>query len=309
MVTALTRRLVATVAVIVFVAGACGADSDNANDASPSDVGGSLSTSTQPGLTATIPGRPGTTARSRGTATSSRNGGPGDSPADNRPAGDSAARLAAQGPPGAFAGVLLAAGPADDLVLDVLVQPGASADAGAIAQIRELLASASGKSVGVRGPTTLNSSKDVHDADDIRRLSDDQGKPAQGDGVAVIHLLYLDGRFTEEGALGVAVRGDVFAVFPDQIAGAATPFVSRERIERAVVTHELGHILGLVDLYLDERRDDSAHPGHSPNRQSVMYWAVESDLVTQVLGGPPPVDFDSADQADLRKIRDGAPSS
>jgi hypothetical protein len=105
----------------------------------------------------------------------------------------------------------------------------------------------------------------------------------------------------------VTVRGDVIGIFPDQVAGAATPFVSRARIERAVATHELGHVLGLVDLYLDEGRDDPDHPGHSTNPRSVMYWAVEADVVTQVLGGPPPVDFDAADQADLREIRDGAP--
>ena len=76
-------------------------------------------------------------------------------------------------------------------------------------------------------------------------------------------------------------------------------------MERAVVTHEMGHLLGLVDLVLDDKRGDPAHPGHSTNRGSVMFWAVETSLVGQVLGGPPPVDFDSDDVADLRKIRTG----
>jgi hypothetical protein len=64
--------------------------------------------------------------------------------------------------------------------------------------------------------------------------------------------------------------------------------------------------MGLVDLYLDDNRDDPDHPGHSTNPHSVMYWAVETDLVAQVLDGPPPVSFDAADQADLQKIHAGA---
>jgi hypothetical protein len=37
-----------------------------------------------------------------------------------------------------------------------------------------------------------------------------------------------------------------------------------------------------------------------------MYWAVESSLVTQVLAGGPPRDFDAEDLADLAALRNGA---
>jgi hypothetical protein len=36
-----------------------------------------------------------------------------------------------------------------------------------------------------------------------------------------------------------------------------------------------------------------------------MYWAVESSLVTQLLSGGPPRNFDADDLADLRAIRGG----
>ena len=136
-------------------------------------------------------------------------------------------------------------------------------------------------------------------------LADAQGTPNLA-GVAVVHVLYLAGRFEKDGVLGVSVRGDTLAIFTDEIASSTSPFVTGARLEQAVVTHELGHLLGLVDLYLNDNRDDADHPGHSVNRNSVMYWAVETSLVGQVLGGPPPVDFDSDDLADLRRIHSGA---
>jgi hypothetical protein len=106
--------------------------------------------------------------------------------------------------------------------------------------------------------------------------------------------------------LGVTVRADTTAVFPDRIASATSPLVTRHRLEQAVDTHELGHVLGLVDLARDTGRADRDHPGHSTNTRSVMYWAVESSLIGQVLTGPPPRDFDAADLADLEALRNGA---
>jgi hypothetical protein len=173
------------------------------------------------------------------------------------------------------------------------------------ARLAQILHDQSGKTVAVHGPKQLDDSNQIHNADEIRRLADTQGEPDGAD-VAVLHLLYLAGRFDQDGVLGVTVRADTIAVFSDAIAAATSPLVGAARIERAVVTHELGHVLGLVDLFLDDHRDDVDHPGHSTNRNSVMYWAVESNVVAQLFGGPPPVDFDSADLADLRSIHGGA---
>jgi hypothetical protein len=95
-------------------------------------------------------------------------------------------------------------------------------------------------------------------------------------------------------------------VFSDQVAASSTPIVSRSEIEDAVLMHELGHVLGLVDLARNTGRADPEHPGHSKNQRSVMYWAVESSLIGQVLTGSPPKDFDQQDLADLRALREGA---
>lgn len=99
----------------------------------------------------------------------------------------------------------------------------------------------------------------------------------------------------------------MLASYVDVVSRATVPGLSRETVETAVLTHETGHLLGLVDLYLATGRQDSAHPGHSSNKGSVMYWAVETtDLVTAFGQGGPPRNFDAADLADLANIRDGA---
>jgi hypothetical protein len=50
--------------------------------------------------------------------------------------------------------------------------------------------------------------------------------------------------------------------------------------------------------------EDPAHPNHSNNPGSVMYWAVEDISIRNVLRGGPPPDFDDADRADLAMLRE-----
>jgi hypothetical protein len=94
-------------------------------------------------------------------------------------------------------------------------------------------------------------------------------------------------------------------VFTDRVASSEGGLGDPHAVQRAVTTHEVGHVLGLVDLFLATGRADKEHPGHSTNRNSVMYWAVESSLVGDLLTGGPPQDFDDADLADLATIRRG----
>jgi hypothetical protein len=165
----------------------------------------------------------------------------------------------------------------------------------------------SDKPVDVRPVRSLPGGAKAWTADDLRATADATSTVGQGGGRAVLHLLQVHGTFEgSEEVLGVAVRGDVIAFFPDSIEGSATPLVSAAAVEDAVVLHELGHVLGLVDLARNTGRADPDHPGHSRNTHSVMYWAVESSLVGQVLNGAPPKDFDGDDLADLAALRSGA---
>jgi hypothetical protein len=126
------------------------------------------------------------------------------------------------------------------------------------------------------------------------------------EGTRLLRFAFVHGE-SAQGAdvLGISLTGDFAAVFVDQVDASATGLVSPATIERAVAVHELGHLLGLVDLHLHTGRADPAHPGHSSDKRSVMYWAVDSSVVGDLLTGGPPQDFDAQDLADLRRIAAG----
>ena len=74
-----------------------------------------------------------------------------------------------------------------------------------------------------------------------------------------------------------------------------------------MLTHEVGHLLALVSIGYDSPhdRDDPDSPGHSTERGSVMYAAVEDISVASLLTGGPPDDFDRFDRDDLAGLRRG----
>jgi hypothetical protein len=203
---------------------------------------------------------------------------------------------------GSFAPGILSPKQSGEVVVELRQQSGASPQQASIDHLTSVLRDVAQKTVtGAQGAGIGGGGKNWS-ADELRALGG--AGLAQGNGRAVIHLLFVHGTFEgDDSVLGVAVRGDTAAVFVDRVHAAATPLVGSTGIEVAVVTHEVGHLLGLVDLFLHTGRQDPAHPGHSTDQNSVMYWAVESDIVAQLLQGGPPRDFDSADLADLAAIR------
>lgn len=213
-------------------------------------------------------------------------------------------RPSATGGPGSAAAWLLRTTGARQIVVQVLTHAGAEPRRATLDRLEEVLGDASGKPVSVVGGRSP-APRQVWSGGDLRAAADEAAVTAE-DGTAVVRFLFVGGRSAEgDGVLGVAASGDVAAVFSDRVDGAATGLASPAAIERAVAVHELGHLLGLVDLVLDTGRVDPEHPGHSSNRRSVMYWAVESSLVGDLLAGGPPQRFDEQDLADLAAIRGG----
>lgn len=285
-------RRVALVAVLALLA-ACGDDDD--------EVGVDESTTTV------------VSAPSGGsTATTSPITTPDGSPAPTAPFGAPETTVAAEtpaspdvgGPPGSAAAFFLRPDPAASVVVEVSAEEGAQPSSGTITHVASTLEGVSGKTVRTtRGGAIAG--QNAWTSAELRAAADAAAVTRQGER-AVLRILFVHGDFADaENVLGVAVRADVAVIFADAVQESASPIVGPDAIETAVTMHEVGHLLGLVDLHLETGREDPDHPGHSTNRSSVMYWAVESTLVTDLLTGGPPRDFDDTDRADLAAIRRG----
>jgi hypothetical protein len=141
---------------------------------------------------------------------------------------------------------------------------------------------------------------------------------------AAIYIVYLNGQRrgdpnppNPEGVIGAAVAGTVIVVFPDKLNLVALPDFQKENLRTAVIVHEIGHILSLVNIgYTSPRGGDHVDPSargcgggspcHSNNRDSVMYWALESTgVATQFVGRDIPTRYDANDLADLADRRAG----
>ncbi|MBW3537262.1 MAG: hypothetical protein KY395_05760 [Actinobacteria bacterium] len=192
----------------------------------------------------------------------------------------------------------------EDLTVEMLAQSGAEPSSGAYSHLVSTLSSVAGRDVGRSGPITIDGGARNWTAGELQSTADSLAvRPA---GSATIRALFVHGTFQgSDRVLGVAVRGDVMAIFIDQVRKTGGLVGNSSGVERAVILHEAGHLLGLVDLYLNTGRADPDHPGHSSNRESVMYWAVESTAISQVFGANPPDSFDDADRADLARIKSG----
>lgn len=282
---------------------ACGGGGDDPV-AGTGDPGTQLdTTASTSGSTATAAGPADTTATSVIPSVPPGTDGGAPAPSTTAPA---AAAVDGHVPVGAFAPALLRPDLSSRLVLEVHAD--AQPAEATLAHARDVLAEVSDKPVAVVQAAAPEAGARAWTAAELRDAADAGARTPQGGGVAVVRLLFVRGTFEgDDDVLGVAVRGDVAAVFVDRVAAAGGLLGGgTSAVEASVTTHELGHLLGLVDLYLATNRADPDHPGHSSNRASVMHWAVESSLIGELLGADPPRDFDADDLGDLAAIRAGA---
>ena len=307
-------RLVAIGMALTLLATACtrggqSSDDEHALGNSGSDTTAADGNGSGPSGGSNGGGGTGTTVRKQTSTTAKGDSGGGGTTTTTGSGGSTTTRptapvdTGARGGPGAYARTLLQPQRSERIVVELLVQQGAAPRQATRDHVTSVLRDASGKPVTVDGPVALPAGDGTTTDAEIRELADRHGRAAQTTERAVVRLLFLNGRYVpEDGVLGVAVRGDTAAVFSQQVRNTSRPLPA-DALEVAVTTHEVGHLLGLVDLVLHTGRQDPKHEGHSPNEESVMYWAIESSLVFQVLSGPPPRDFDADDRRDLATIR------
>jgi len=165
----------------------------------------------------------------------------------------------------------------------------------------------------------FDSDDDRYTLEEIVELEREHRTSWRHDGTIVLYVLYLNGEYSgNRNALGLAYYADAFVVFKERIEDVATtrldnPFlVSSNDIEKSVLVHEFGHLLGLVNINYRSGRDheDPEHENHCIHEDCVMNAQIETTAIANLIntGGTsnkPPTDFCADCQADLHTIAGG----
>jgi hypothetical protein len=147
-------------------------------------------------------------------------------------------------------------------------------------------------------------------------LHDQWHSTPTSDDVLRTHILYLDGEYEQSTTLGFAVGHKYISIFAERIqtgCDSSALCLDAERVEAVVLTHELGHIIGLVNngIPMVQPHEHPDAPRHSNNRESIMWPETDTTTIFALLsplGMGLADDFDAADRADVCISRGRCPA-
>jgi hypothetical protein len=209
-------------------------------------------------------------------------------------------------PVGASSKDILTSATYRSLVVEIQYMQGYAPDAAAISHLVSMISSVSNKPMGVTFmtkeiPPSTSPSLSVNDVIEIERLNRTQF--TTGDKIA-LYILYTNGTYTSGNVLGIAYKNTSTAVFgktiQDNSGGLTQP--SRTKLEATAMEHEIGHLMGLVDLgaAMQTNHKDAAHGNHCTNNTCLMHYTAETtDILGFLLTGNIP-EFDANCKDDLR---------
>jgi hypothetical protein len=204
------------------------------------------------------------------------------------------------------------------IIVEVDAVAGLEPDPAAIDLLRTTLATVTGKTIALTGPTVIPAQGGDYSMHDLARIHHDTaffGPEGYVDGGrTVLHVLYLDGRADgddlEHRTLGRTLMAEGAVVIFRTSYSSAHRLVDGEwtdataEMDAHVLLHEVGHALGLVGNGIPQVRDhgDPASPGHSRYPESVMYHHPPM-TPKQLVTGPVSTTLDVDDLADLAAFR------
>ncbi|MEO6452725.1 MAG: M12 family metallo-peptidase [Ginsengibacter sp.] len=197
---------------------------------------------------------------------------------------------------GASANELLASSKYTSLKIEIQYMPGFPPDANALNNTMAFLNSLINKPAGiVVTQTQINSSgKSSIDINDIASIEQNNRTTFSSGNQISVYILFADAGYSDPKVLGVAYRNTSLCLFAKIINNnsGAIGQVSRTKLETAVLEHEIGHILGLVDIGspMQTNHKDGAHGNHCNNTNCLMYYTSETtDLLGFLVTGNIPV--------------------
>jgi len=151
--------------------------------------------------------------------------------------------------------------------------------------------------------------KGSYSLDEIRKIEDDSRTEFSSKKSIATYFLFVDGSYSEDTAdgkvLGLAYFNTSMVIFEGTITDLTGGFGEPElyKLETLVLTHEFGHILGLVNLgsAMQAEHQDEAHGNHCDNQDCLMNWEAEGgNAVQNLLGNAPIPELDANCLNDLQ---------
>ena len=181
----------------------------------------------------------------------------------------------------------------DQLIVEVVSVDGYGPNPDALDNLADLLNQRLKKPAGITFvQRTIEPTGNVSfTANDLRTLEDEvRTEYAEEDKLAG-YIFYADAEYAENTesskVLGVAYSSTAMCIFKETIQdhsgglGEASELV----LESAVLMHEFGHVLGLVNNGTPMTQDHEGESGHCDNEDCLMYYAAETSDMLGILGG------------------------
>jgi hypothetical protein len=204
------------------------------------------------------------------------------------------------------------------LKIELDLQSGLAPRAGAADQLIDALSGVVDKPGGI---VIVEDESDLPAADDgiwtfgeLQALAGERVGIEESDGEISLHTMWLGGEYEQSNVVGVAWGNRHLAMFGERIDSACNGLLigalTCSLAEATIWTHEVGHVIGLVDRGTPMVNDhkDPDHPAHDVSRESVMYWAYDgtdfTELVT-ALTGESVIPWGEECERDLAAVRNG----